>query len=117
MSFTAGQHGADDFAAYGEDGPKIGMENAFEVLVRDVGEFLFHVDTGVVDEDVDVAVAMDELVDEAGDGGEVIEVLADGLAEVSELFLCGAEFFLIAADDDGEDGCLYKFLCDGQADA
>src|SRR6185312_11758563 len=101
MSFSAGQHGADDFAAYGEDGAKIGVEDAFEVLVRDVREFLFHVDAGVVDEDID----------EAGDGGEVIEVLAYGLAEVAELFLCGVELFLVAANDDGEDRCLYKFLC------
>src|ERR1700761_3927350 len=117
MPFCMRKHHPDNLAAYGKDRAQIGEEDTFEFLIGNFGEFLFHIDAGVIDEDIDMAVAVNEVVDESGDGGKVIEVLAHGLAKLAQFFLSGVELFLVAANNNGEDGSLYEFLSDGQADA
>jgi hypothetical protein len=93
------------------------MEDALEIFVADIGEVPFLIDTGVVHQDVDAAIAVIDLLYQAGKGGEVVQVLADGLAQRAQLRGSGIQFFPVAANDHCQYLVLYEPFCDGESDA
>lgn len=107
-SFFIRDHGFDDFTGESEDGVEVSMEDACEVFVGGIDEFFFLVDAGVVDEDIDLTELVDDGRYQGRDGGDIVEIGAEGMAVWAECGLGGGEFFGVAADDHG----CYIVLCE-----
>jgi hypothetical protein len=62
----------------GKYGPQICMKDLVKFFVGHLLEFLFHIDACVVDQDIDASIAGNDLIDEGGEGGEVVQVVGKG---------------------------------------
>ncbi len=114
--FAAGQHGLYHFPRKGEYDLYVGMEDMVELFVGHIPEILFHIDPGVIDEDIDMTKAGNDLPDQAGQGRKVVQVVGDRMAIVSQLLLGGGQLVCVAADDDRPDACFDEAVGDCQAD-